>query len=315
PQYTQYVQNNYLINPAVAGIESYADVRTGYRSQWLGIDGAPVSFYASIQGALNKHDKNAPSLRLKKGGGITKKTTANKNNRFYVKPHHGVGAIAQVDKAGLLRASSLNISYAYHLPIAKSTILSAGLSTGIMQYHIDRDRLVVQTPDDPLMYGDMLNQLHMDLGIGMWLYSKDFYVGVSGTQLIKSSHKYHYPDKDPRAGMQPHYYFTAGYRANLSNAVSMTPSFMIKTAEGGLTAVDANLKASYEQRFWTGITYRHQDAIAAMAGIYVNHLIDISYSQDITTSPLKRVSANTHEVVLGIKLNNPSRIICPRWLW
>ncbi|MGZ3777739.1 MAG: type IX secretion system membrane protein PorP/SprF, partial [Mucilaginibacter sp.] len=37
PQYTQYVLNNLLINPAVTGIESYFDVKTGYRSQWTGL--------------------------------------------------------------------------------------------------------------------------------------------------------------------------------------------------------------------------------------------------------------------------------------
>ena len=45
PQYTQYVFNNYLLNPAVSGIENYTDAKVGYRSQWTGLDGAPVTSY------------------------------------------------------------------------------------------------------------------------------------------------------------------------------------------------------------------------------------------------------------------------------
>jgi type IX secretion system PorP/SprF family membrane protein len=50
PQYTQYVLNNLLINPAVTGIENYIDMKTGYRSQWTGLQGAPVTSY--ITGSL-----------------------------------------------------------------------------------------------------------------------------------------------------------------------------------------------------------------------------------------------------------------------
>ena len=40
PQYTQYVFNNFLLNPALSGIENYTDVKAGYRSQWQGLQGA-----------------------------------------------------------------------------------------------------------------------------------------------------------------------------------------------------------------------------------------------------------------------------------
>jgi ABC-type enterochelin transport system permease subunit len=33
PHYTQYVINNYIINPAVAGIENYTDVKISHRHQ------------------------------------------------------------------------------------------------------------------------------------------------------------------------------------------------------------------------------------------------------------------------------------------
>src|SRR4028119_333752 len=56
PHYTQYILNNFIINPAVAGIENYTDVKISHRHQWVGIDGAPVTTYLTIHGPLKKSD-------------------------------------------------------------------------------------------------------------------------------------------------------------------------------------------------------------------------------------------------------------------
>ncbi|WP_162053438.1 PorP/SprF family type IX secretion system membrane protein [Pontibacter pamirensis] len=314
PQHTQYFQNNYLLNPAVAGIESYMDVRSGFRSQWVGMEGNPTTFYTSVQTALNKNDRN--SSRLRPGRTYTPQaaSTANKNNRFYVRPHHGIGAIAHMDKSGLLSSFSFNLSYAYHQPLTRSINLSGGVSAGILKQWISRKDVDVLIPDDPFLNGEALNRNKLDLGLGLWLYSRDFYVGVSGMQLLKSVNDVG-TDGLPLAELQPHYYATAGVRFNLSPNMTLTPSVMAKMAAGGMSAIDANAKAVYNQRFWVGASYRHNDAVAAMAGIYVNHFIDVSYSHDFTTSDLNRVSANSHEVVVGIKLNNPQKTLCPQWAW
>jgi type IX secretion system PorP/SprF family membrane protein len=314
PNYTQYMQNSFLVNPAVAGIEPYADVRAGYRSQWVGVDGAPVSYYATMHAALGKGDRNmTPLNRLP--GALNNSSNANKNNRFYNRPHHGLGAIVQTDKAGLLRASSINLNYAYHLPLTDGINLSGGASAGIAQFHLDRNNVVLQRPDDPFLHADFTNMLKFDLGLGLWLYGENFYLGASGKQLLMNDKGVQeHPDR-PFLKMLPHYYLTGGIRLPVSRDLSLTPSFMAKTVAGGSVALDGNLKATYKQQFWGGASYRHQDAVAVLVGIYVNHLLDISYSHDIPTTDMRRVSANTHEVVLGLKLNNPYRIICPRWLW
>lgn len=312
PQLTQYMQNSFLVNPAVAGIESYADLRAGYRSQWVGIEGAPKTFYTSIHAALNKHDRNAEPLGQRNN--ISLKSNANRNNRFYQKPHHGIGAIAQVDQAGIIRASTLSVSYAYHLPITQTINLSSGVNAGVTQISLNRN-LFMQTPNDPFIYGDMANMLKLDVGLGMWLYSQDFYVGVSGAQLTGGRNQPYAVEEGPRTRLQPHYYLTGGYRVGVSNELSLTPSIMIKNGGYRQTAVDLNLKALYGQQFWVGFSYRHEDAVAGMVGFYLNHLFDVSYAYDFAISDLSRVNANSHELIVGFKLNNPNRIVCPKWIW
>ena len=39
PYYTQYMFNDYLVNPAVAGTHNYFQVRANSRIQWMGMDG------------------------------------------------------------------------------------------------------------------------------------------------------------------------------------------------------------------------------------------------------------------------------------
>ena len=312
PQHTQYVQNNLILNPAVAGIENYIDLRSSYRTQWVGLEGAPTSFYTSIHTSLNKNDKNTKRLSMR-GGGAAGGSGANKNNRFYIKPHHGVGAIAQMDKAGLLSTFSLNLNYAYHLPLTRSINMSAGITAGLKQYRLNKKDVDVLTPEEPFLAGDAGHMNKADLGIGFWIYSSNFYVGVSGMQLLRGGKND--AGEEPAAALQQHYYATGGIRIKASDLVTITPSVMIKTAENGLSMVDANAKFTYAERFWVGASYRHNDAFTGTTGIYLNHMLDVSYSYDITTSDLNKVSANTHEVVIGLKLNNKQRVLCPTWIW
>ncbi|WP_299818109.1 type IX secretion system membrane protein PorP/SprF [uncultured Pontibacter sp.] len=314
PQFTQYVQNNYLLNPAVGGIESYTDLRLGFRSQWVGLEGAPITFYSSIHTSLNKNDRNAPSSKSKMHDAGKFRTKANKNNRFYAQPHHGVGAVAQFDRSGLLTVSSINASYAFHLPVARDMYFSSGFSAGLVQYRLNRNELDMSTPDDPYLSGDIGNMNKLDLGVGLWFYGRDFYVGASGLQLVKSRGDIEVKNS-PRASLQPHFYATAGYRIKVNRELDVIPSVLAKMGEGGLTTVDVNAKGIYAERLWAGVSYRHKDAASIMAGVHLGYYADVSYSYDFATSDLNRVSANSHEIVIGFKLNNRNKIICPQWIW
>src|SRR6201989_3038149 len=115
PQYTQYVFNNFLLNPAVAGIENYTDVKAGYRSQWTGLEGAPVTSYLTMNMPIGNNflGDNAGTMP---GGG-----DENPMSRSYVRDytaaenHHGVGLMVVNDKAGPLTQTNIDATYAYHI--------------------------------------------------------------------------------------------------------------------------------------------------------------------------------------------------------
>src|SRR6202035_3990251 len=74
PQYTQYVFNNYLLNPAVAGIENYTDVKAGYRSQWTGLQGAPVTSYLTIDAPIGNNFLQGVTSAFPAEGGVNPST-------------------------------------------------------------------------------------------------------------------------------------------------------------------------------------------------------------------------------------------------
>lgn len=314
PQYTQYALNNYLANPAVTGIEGYADLRLGYRTQWSGMAEAPRSFYASIHGSLNGggYRGNSPKETKPSRYGFSRRSSYKR-----AIPHHGVGAVAQVDEAGLLRTSTLNVSYAYHQPLNKYLTLSSGISTGLTQFGIRSQDAIAFDPGDPYLNSSIRNAIKADLNLGFWLYSPDFYLGVSGAQLLPNSSDFEMngTSTQPFMRQQAHFYATGGVRLQPTRDISFIPSVMVKITKSATPSVDVNARVLYAQRVWGGVSYRHNDAMAAMAGVNLSHLLDIGYSYDITTSALNQVSAGSHEVVVGFKLNNHRKVICPMWAW
>src|SRR6478609_424201 len=92
-QYSQYMLNYYLINPAVAGTEDFIDLKSGYRMQYTGWNGAPRNYYVSGHTALNK-------VNLRRTAGVSRS------------PHHAVGAVFSGQKIGLFSHNTFYVSYA-----------------------------------------------------------------------------------------------------------------------------------------------------------------------------------------------------------
>ncbi|WP_192820207.1 type IX secretion system membrane protein PorP/SprF [Rufibacter sp. LB8] len=317
PQYSQYLFNNYLLNPALSGIESYTDVRMGTRRQWVGIDGAPVTYYLSAHTSLGTSDRNAPTGQQTGKGFIPKMPVANSRKNKYHKsrPHHGFGAMAQVDRTGPLSNSSLTATYAYHHPLTRRINMSVGIASGLVQSKLDGNAIRMGRENDPAMQHGQLTKTKFDLGLGTWIYSDNFYVGFSAAQLLTDKIKKDEGLDAAQHELQPHFFGTAGYRLRIRYDLSLEPSVMVKLANPSPAAVDFNLKTTYANRIWAGVSYRHQDAVAVMTGMNVNHILDIGYSYDLTTSELSNASAGSHELIVGIKLHNKGRLLCPQWLW
>jgi type IX secretion system PorP/SprF family membrane protein len=305
-QYSQYMMNYFLINPAVAGTEDYIDVKTGYRKQWTGVKDAPQNYYVSASLPLNKIGTEYTRDKQKKG-------------------HHSVGAIVSGQTLGLLTHNIALLNYAYHLPLSKKTVLALGVEAGANQLWADDSRA-----DWGNNEGDNgalnVRQVNFDLGLGLWFYSDKLFLGLSSKQIPKTkkeiSSNY---DADQLLGM--HAYLTGGYKFALNSDWSLIPSLLLK---GTSTAyqIEVNSKLRYQNRFWFGGSYRRVDAFAAIIGVNVplsranprsrsqaSPILEIGYSYDYTTSRLSAASYGSHEIMLGLLIPKKGRMVCANEFW
>jgi type IX secretion system PorP/SprF family membrane protein len=306
PHYTQYILNNYIVNPALTGIENYVDVKMSMRNQWLGIDGAPKTFYATAHGALGKGDyrQNATSFDM-----IGQNTRGNEflPNYTTASPHHGIGFTALNYKTGYINRVTSYATYAYHIGLNETTSLSAGFGLGITSFSIDRSKVTLATSSDPSVDETIatFRKIKPEMNAGLWLYSNKYFIGLSAQQIIPSKLSL-IDNAENKSTLVPHLFATAGYRARLSYDVSVIPSVMVRYISNLPIGVDLNLKAQFQDLFWIGGGYRNQDGFAAMLGLNFAQKIHISYAYDLNKGQylLSTMNRGTHEIVVGFLLKN-----------
>jgi type IX secretion system PorP/SprF family membrane protein len=317
PYYTQYIMNNYIINPAITGIENYTDVKLSYRNQWVGIEGAPQTFYFTIHTPIGKKDYRQTPTSFDMEG-------ENPRGKAYwetytaPEPHHGVGFSLVNYKTGYINRTYINGSYAYHLGLSPTTNLAAGFAGGISSTSVDATQIKLANPIDPAIPAAIGNirKLKAELSAGLWLYSSSYFLGISAQQIIPQKMELVDNNYD-NTMLVPHVFATAGYRFFLSDEVSALPSVMVRYVPSQPVFFDANIKLQYLDRFWIGGNIRIKEGFAAMTGFNVSSLFNISYSYEVNNSRylLQTQQRGSHEIVLGFLLGNKYKDTCPRNVW
>lgn len=228
PQYSQYILNNYILNPALSGIENYMDMKLSMRDQWVGLSGAPRTMYLTIQMPIGKKDYKTSATSFQVPG-ENPRGSRYWENYTASEPHHGVGLMIVNDVTGLYNRFSADVSYAYHIGLSSKTNMSAGFAGGIMKISRDATRATYNNgdPSDPAQ-GTVADiyKIRPDLSAGIWIYSADYFVGLSAQQIIPQ--KISFVDDTLGFKMVPHLFATAGIRFLLDDDINMIPSTMIK---------------------------------------------------------------------------------------
>jgi type IX secretion system PorP/SprF family membrane protein len=318
PHYTQYVMNQYVINPALSGIENYTDVKLGYRHQWLGLTGGtPRATYATIHGPLSKKDYKPSPTGFEMPGENPRGTNYWQQYEASA-PHHGVGFTLQNMKAGFFNFAKAKATYAYHVGVSQRTTISAGVAAGISQVSINSEAVKFNNPADPTLGNavDVLRKVKPELDMGVYVYSADYFIGASAMQIIPQKVKFVDSQGNYGSTLRLHSFLTAGYRLQVSPDVSVMPSVLAKYIPNTPTSqFDINLKAQYQDLIWLAGSYRFKYGYTGMIGVNISNTLNIGYSYDYTTTRLRNYSNGTHEVVIGFLLNNKYGDWCPRNVW
>lgn len=275
-QFTQYMLNNYVTNPAVVGTYNYFQARTNHRFQWVGVNDAPITNVVSVYGPLAKYPM-------------------------------GFGALFYNDLTGPTSRTGLMGSYGYNLPLGDEMRISAGLSVGFMAFRVDGSKFDLgdntnNTTDPALLSAQRKTSMLPDASLGVYLYASHFYVGISSHQLFGNNLSlYGKPIKNNT--LRRAYYIQGGYLVYLSENFDLEPAAVIKWSPPSPFQFDVNVKATYNNSIWAGISYRYGDAVCLLIGYKYNNKILFGYSYDYSYTRLRSYSTGSHELMIGYQFD------------
>jgi len=297
PIYSQYILSEYLINPAVAGIDGMTTINLSGRKQWIGLQNTPETYSASV------------STRLLKSTFSIKKNKYRKGSKGRV----GLGAAFVSDKNGAINRTNLKFTYAYHIFVYNNQ-LSFGLEAYATQFKIDKDLIEFRDPDHPDIEGLLGKSAFVpDAGAGISYTTRKAGIGLSVTNLLQSPIKFGDINISSKELRHIRNYTIYGiYRMVLNNNNwGFEPSFILRGNEDLRFVADVTARFIYDHEYWAGLSYRTSGELILLLGIKVNKLY-IGYSFDYGFNQLSRLSYGSHEIMLAIKLGNSLRRY--RWL-
>ena len=269
PQLSQFMINDFAVNPAIAGMNDYYQIKTSVRNQWVGIEDAPKTTLLSIYGRSSDHV--------------------------------GLGGSVFNDQVGPTSRAGAALTYAYHLNISQDIKLSLALSGGFTQFKIDKENWNLANPDDPLMNGGEIVNLVPDATFGLNIYNEDkWYIGASIPQLLNSELTLTGTDTVTLdASLARHMNIMGLYNIKVSHYWGVQPSLLFKSVSDQ-SQVDIGLKTIYNDKFWMGMDYRNNGDISALLGFYIQDKYMIGYSYDIPNSDINSYTSGSHEFMFGI---------------
>ena len=268
PQFSQYMYNTIVVNPAYAGTKETINIMALHRSQWVGVKGAPVTQFASI---------HAPISEKNLGGGIS-----------FVN-----------DKLGYENSSHIYADLSYTIRTSYTTLLSFGIKAGTSHYNLDRELLSDPEILQDAFFNDELNNWNFNVGAGLFLDGESWYVGFAIPRL-----KNHDNNRNPFYSSleRVNYFVNGGYIHEVNPWLTLKPTFMVKMTNGAPISVDLTLNARLEDRFWLGATYRHNAALGAIGSFNITDELSVGYAYEYSTAALSNYSFGSHELLLTYNL-------------
>ena len=280
PQITQYMNNNYAVNPAVAGMYDYYQVNTTIRNQWVGMNEGPRTNVISIYG---RHSDNV-----------------------------GLGGTVYNDVTGPTSRSGGSASYTYTFSLTDKMKLSLALQGGFTQFKIIKN-LQTEHKNDPLLSGGDVVRTLPDATFGLNLSGNKWYIGAAIPQLLSSELKLMdndfariYDTTSQNGKLASHIYVLGSYTHDINPAISIEPSFFLRSVVGAKTQIDFGVKSEYKKLFWLGMNYNMNNdlsSIAALLGYNINDRFNIGYSYGMPSSATSNYYSGSHEFMLGVRFS------------
>lgn len=286
-QYTQFMFNKLAFNPAYAGSADYACFSLLHRSQWVELEGAPVSQ------VLNFH-------------------TPLKNDRV------GLGMTIMRDQLGPSNSWSYQLKYSYGIPIAKGK-LAIGLQGAMRGYRVNWNDTNIIQAGDRLLQDEPVNKILPNFGIGLYYQTQKFFLGASLPNMLKGDLSFYKGENYNTDFSQetPHYYFMGGLILEKRNSLKFKPSILVKYTPHAPVSIDLNAMVILYNKIWLGTTYRmggDKDAgigesLDVIFQYQISNTLRAGVSYDFSLSKIRDYNSGTYEVMIDYCLRKNNQIL------
>ncbi len=285
-QFTQYMYNTININPAYAGSRESMSVFALHRTQWVGLEGAPVTNTASINTPIS-------------GSNV------------------GLGVSIVNDRIGPADENNIAVDISYSINTSDRYKLSFGIKASANLLNIDFTKLNKFDKNDYAFDTNIDNKFSPNIGAGLYLHSDNTYVGLSVPNFLETQHFDRYAGTGANSHVareRMHYYLIAGHVFDLSADVQFKPSILTKMVQGAPLQVDLSANFLVNEKFTAGVAYRWSAALSALVGFQASDSWFIGYAYDMETTRLANYNSGSHEIFLRYELFNAySKLISPRF--
>jgi type IX secretion system PorP/SprF family membrane protein len=272
PHFSQYMFNDFVLNPAIAGIYDYYQIRTNHRFQWVGMTDPPLTNSISFYGPHSSMDM-------------------------------GFGGSIYTDITGPTSRTGVTGSYGYNIAVNRDMRLSMGLSLSMVQYRVDGTQLSPKDPSDMFIQGIVSTSYLPDASVGVYLYGDGYYAGLSASQLLNNKLKI-FDDKTGLNRLKSHLFLTGGYRYEVDRDWILEPSAIIKITAPQQFRFEVNTRVEWMEMVWLGAGYRFHEAITILAGYNYDDKFYFGYAYDIGITDLRKYNMGSHEIMIGYRFND-----------
>jgi type IX secretion system PorP/SprF family membrane protein len=283
PDYTQYMFNQQMVNPAYVGTWESIGFMALNRKQWVGFEGSPSTQTFSFQTPLQRENI-------------------------------GLGLSVINDQIGLEKKFGISADYSYRIRLSNEISLRLGMKAGFTNYSHDLTQYQLDSKNQPdqMFQGEIDQKFMPNVGIGAFLHSKKFYLGFSVPKLINNEFKDN-ENFSTYAEMR-HFFLSGGYVFDLGENIKFKPTFLAKATLGSPLQIDLSANVLVKEKFWLGAMLRTGDSYGFIAQWVFNKKLRIGYAIDFTTTNMRNYSDGVHEIMISYELTFlKTRIPSPRY--
>ena len=270
PQFTQYMYNMSVINPAYATTdEGMLNLGGLYRTQWVGVEGAPKTGTFFAHTPINQ--------KIEAGISFTN------------------------DNLGdVVTENNIYADFAYVLPVGLDGKLSFGLKAGFTFFNANFDGFVLQSGNasTDIAFNENISKTFPNVGIGAFYFTENYYLGLSAPNMLTTKHLETENGIESTGVQSVHYFLTGGYVFDINANLKFKPAFMAKAVSGAPLSLDITANVLINEKLEAGLGYRLDDAVSALVNFRVAPDLRIGYSYDFTTSNLGSYNSGSHEIFI-----------------